>query len=139
MKIIITIIMLLYIFSCGVTDTAETKVTNELPYGMGFYITQNQIDAETPLKKFHRDCFIDYGTISEILWMGKGINHEPYQIIITSGYYDTLWVSPILITGYIECEREIINKKFDTEIEIFIKRFTTKYPIELYITTIINH
>lgn len=131
--------------SCS-SPTELTPTIYESSYGMGFYITQNQINTknsdiliETYLKKFHRDCFLKSGILNEILWMGKGGGgHEPYQIIIISDI-DTLWISPIYITGYIECERKIINKPFNNELEIIIKKSNTEYPIELYVTTIINH
>jgi len=129
------------IYGCKpITDPIPKAINNNLSYGMGFYLTHNQIDSETALRKFHIDCFIGSGTLRELLWMGKAVNggHQSYNIIVMSGFTDTLWVSPLFITGYIECERQEINKSFDKEIEIFIKTYNTKYPIELYITTIVD-
>ena len=112
------------------------------PAGIGFYISQQQMDAETDLQKFHMDNFLDEGNLNELLWMAKGGDgHEPFQILVTSGKTDTLWLSPIFITGYIECERQLINKPFHEELEIQIIRSDFEkgdYPINIYVTTIIT-
>jgi hypothetical protein len=121
----------------GVDSTSVSNYNS--PAGIGFYVSNSQMDAITDLQKYHMDNFLDKGNLEELLWMAKGGNgHEPFQILVIAGRTDTLWLSPVYITGYIECEREIIGKSFDEKLEIQIVRTSTVYPINIYVTTIIS-